>query len=200
MKIQAWGWLTAGVLALGLNGFYQDGGFAWAHQVASKIEHNANAVLALASGHTDNFLAEARFLTSDTSDPSCQWQRQLQRVQTRVAVMQARAQARSDEGAARFEVMSARQQAQLARLQASRERMQAELEAQRDRWQAEFNQANFKPVRFESVEIPAAEFGSSDCRALRVKVPHVHVRVPQPPRVQVEVPQIHIDVNGAGPI
>ena len=28
----AWGWLAAGVLALGLNGIYQDGGAAWAHR------------------------------------------------------------------------------------------------------------------------------------------------------------------------
>ena len=30
---QAWAWLAAGVLALGLNGFYQDGGAAWAHRI-----------------------------------------------------------------------------------------------------------------------------------------------------------------------
>ncbi len=30
---QGWGWLAAGVLALGLNGIYQDGGAAWAHRI-----------------------------------------------------------------------------------------------------------------------------------------------------------------------
>jgi hypothetical protein len=33
---KAWVWLTAGVLALGLNGAYQDGQFAWAHRLADR--------------------------------------------------------------------------------------------------------------------------------------------------------------------
>jgi hypothetical protein len=34
---QAWGWLAAGVLALGLNGIYQDGGAAWAHRAVTQV-------------------------------------------------------------------------------------------------------------------------------------------------------------------
>ncbi len=34
---QGWGWLTAGVLALGLNGIYHDGGAAWAHRIATGL-------------------------------------------------------------------------------------------------------------------------------------------------------------------
>src|SRR5271170_250460 len=34
---QGWGWLTAGVLALGLNGFYHDGGVAWAHRIMDHV-------------------------------------------------------------------------------------------------------------------------------------------------------------------
>ena len=34
---QAWGWLAAGVLALGLNGMYQDGGAAWAQRVVNQV-------------------------------------------------------------------------------------------------------------------------------------------------------------------
>jgi len=34
---QGWGWLAAGVLALGLNGFYQDGGAAWAHRIMDHV-------------------------------------------------------------------------------------------------------------------------------------------------------------------
>src|SRR5512146_565200 len=32
---QAWYWLAAGVLALGLNGYYQDGGFQGLHRLAN---------------------------------------------------------------------------------------------------------------------------------------------------------------------
>jgi len=208
MKTQAWGWLTAGVLALGLNGFYQDGGFAWAHELVSKVEHSANAVVALASGHANDFLTEARFLTSYKQSPSCPLTTQLARVQTRMAVIHDRAQ--SGEGIARLEVMSARREAALARLQASREIMQAQIEAQRDRWQAAFERANFKPVRFESMEINPVEFGSPDCGAIRVQVPHVRVRTPRVrvPQVEVpqvripriDVPQVRVDVGDAGPV
>jgi hypothetical protein len=210
MKTQAWGWLTAGVLALGLNGFYQAGGFAWAHQLASKVAHSANAVVALASGHANDFLTEARLLTTDRQSPSCPLATQLARVQTRMAVIHDRAQAQTDEGMARLEVMSAREQAESARLQASRELMQAQIEAQRDRWQAAFERANFKPVRFESMEINPVEFDSADCGAIKVQIPHVHVRTPRVrvPRIEVpqvrvpriDVPQIRVDVGGAGPV
>src|SRR5579862_2201205 len=33
---KAWYWLAAGVLALGLNGAYQDGEFQWAHRIADR--------------------------------------------------------------------------------------------------------------------------------------------------------------------
>ena len=33
---KAWYWLAAGVLALGLNGAYQDGQFGWVHGIADR--------------------------------------------------------------------------------------------------------------------------------------------------------------------
>ena len=63
MKTQAWGWLTAAVLAAGLNASYHDGGMQWAHRIADRVEHNSNAVLALATGHADEFVTEARVLS-----------------------------------------------------------------------------------------------------------------------------------------
>lgn len=202
MKRQAWAWLTAGVLALGLNGFYQDGGLQWAHQLVERIEYSTGAVLALASGHADRFLAEARMLTGRNETASCQRARQLARVQTRVAEIQARTQRQTDESLTRFEVMSARQQAELDRVEANRARIEAQVEAQRQRWQAAFNRGSFDPVSFESVEINPADFGSRNCGAIRVQVPRVHVRVPRPPRVQVHIPSVHVNVESvsAGPV
>src|SRR5215469_1149640 len=65
MKTQAWGWLGAAVLAAGLNSSYHDGGLQWAHEIADRVQHNTSAVLALATGRADQFLAEARMLNLD---------------------------------------------------------------------------------------------------------------------------------------
>lgn len=61
---QAWGWLAVGVLAAGLNAAYHDGDFAWAHRIADRAQHVSGAVVALASGHADRFLAEAETLSA----------------------------------------------------------------------------------------------------------------------------------------
>src|SRR5215475_5533004 len=60
MKIQALGWLAAGVLAAGLNSSYHNGGLEWAHRIADRVEYNTSAVLALATGHADRFYNETR--------------------------------------------------------------------------------------------------------------------------------------------
>ena len=114
---QAWGWLAAGVLALGLNGFYQDGGAQWAHQIVGRVASRSGSVLALASGRADQFLSEAGLVTARTQTSSCRLATALARLQTRVA--------RGQSDFARFEGLSARQEAALARLQANRARMQA---------------------------------------------------------------------------
>jgi hypothetical protein len=202
MKTQAWGWLIAGIMALGLNGFYQDGGFAWAHRAVNEVERSTGAVLALAFGHAEQFLAEAQLMSAASKAPSCPWERRLDRVRTRIAQAQARleaqTEAQTDQQFARFEVMSARRQAELARFQADRDRLQARIEAQQARWQAtadRFNSANFDPVGFESVEINPADL--TDCGTIRVQIPHIHVRVPRPPRMRVHVPSVHVQVEGA---
>src|SRR5215831_1299560 len=66
MKTQAWGWLAAAVLAAGLNSSYHNGGLQWAHEIADRVQHNTGAVLALATGRADEFLAEARMLKADS--------------------------------------------------------------------------------------------------------------------------------------
>jgi hypothetical protein len=67
MKTQAWGWLAMAVLAAGLNASYHDGGLQWLHRAVDQMEHSSAAVLALAAGHTDQFLAEARLVSSQSS-------------------------------------------------------------------------------------------------------------------------------------
>jgi hypothetical protein len=150
MKSQAWGWLTAGVLALGLNGFYQDGGAAWAHRavdrVVGQVADKSEAVLALAAGRADWFAAKSDMLAERNETGSC-----------RVAAMMARVQshfARAQSSAARFEVMTARREAALARMEANRARLEARMAG----------------LRF----VPAA-LTPSVCPRVRISIPRVHV-------------------------
>jgi hypothetical protein len=157
---QAWGWLVAGVLAAGLNASYHNGGLQWAHQaieqIADKVEYRSQAVLALASGNADRFLAEARMLTARNETASCPLAASMARVQNRVALSQAR-----------LNLMSAREEAQLGRLEANRARMEAQVEAQVAR--IRIPAMAFNPV---AVRVPA-------CPRIRVEVPRVPmVRIP----------------------
>lgn len=68
---QAWGWLTAGVLALGLNGFYQDGGLQTVHQFFGLVGDRSAAVLALATGRADEFIVVAQHVAAHTNALSC---------------------------------------------------------------------------------------------------------------------------------
>ena len=115
---QAWGWLAAGVLAAGLNAAYHDGGFAWAHRIADRAQHVSGAVVALASGHADQFLAEAEMLTARNDDPVTEF--------SDAAVARADQQmARVEAAYARAEAFSARSQAHCARIAAERARIDA---------------------------------------------------------------------------
>jgi hypothetical protein len=187
---QAWGWLAAGVLALGLNGFYQDGGARWAHQVVERVASQISTGLELSGARADQFLADARLLqardeatflrlTSYTQSRLCGLAGALARVQT----ANAQSEARHD----RFEAMPARQEAAFARLEANRVRMEARLAAAT----ARFSTANFtfNPVAFNPVKVPA-------CPRVRVNIP----RVPQIKIAAPTIPAIHIEALSAGPI
>jgi hypothetical protein len=181
---QAWGWLTAGVLAAGMNASYHNGGLQWAHQVVDQIANHAQygsaAVLALASGRADQLLSEARLLTVRDKTASCPLSTTLARVQTSIAQTSiARSQARVD-------VMSAREEAQLARLEADRERMEAQIEAQVAH--VRIATSAFAPVDFKSIPAP-------------VVCPRVRVNIPRLPRIKMPVmPVIHIETGAAGPV
>lgn len=166
MKTQAWGWVATAVLAAGLNSSYHNGGLEWAHRVAGLIGHNSNAVLALATGNADKFLAEAQIISAQKS-PSCPFSRALGEIRRSIAP------SRADFN--QFEAMSvelrARQEAQLARIEANRARVEAQI--------AHLNMANFNPV---VVRMPR-----SVCPRVRTSVPRVPViKMPSMPIVQAE--------------
>jgi len=167
---QAWGWLAAGVLALGLNGLYHDGGAAWAGRAVDRviecIAERSQPVLALATGRVDRFVAKARMEASRSESVSC-------RVGTLVACLRSSLSQENSAGAAdgfaRIEEMSAREEAALDRWEANRSRIEAKI---------------------NRVRIAPADFNPVMCPRLRVSVPRVHI----------SVPVVHVDPFGAGPI
>jgi hypothetical protein len=118
---QAWTWLTAGVLALGLNGFYHDGGAAWAHRgvdrVAGQVANRTEAVLALASGRADWFAAKTNMVVAKNETSSCRLATTMARYQLHLA--------RAQSGMACFQAMTAREEAAFSRMGPSRARVEA---------------------------------------------------------------------------
>ncbi len=194
MKTQAWGWLAAAVLAAGLNSSYHNGGLQWAHDIADRVQHNSKAVLALATGRADQFLAEARMLNADrafdsaadvdatdktevadTEHAQCPFSAAMAQVQSTFTESQ------SDFD--HFQAMSARQQARLARIEANRIRIENQVRARLAR--VRIQTADFTPV---NVEIP------------QVTCPRVRVRVPRIPRIKVPAPDVHVEFSEPGPV
>jgi hypothetical protein len=180
MKTQAWGWLVAAVLAAGLNASYHDGGLEWAHRIAGSVEHSSNAVLALATGHADRFLAEAQILGARQETASCPLSTALARVQSRIARSRVGADHFSDNLNDSFEVMSAREEAQMAKIEENRARIEAEV---------------------ARINIPAADFAPAVVSLRKVACPRVRFTMPEMPRIKMPVaPVIHVDVPSAGPV
>lgn len=168
---KGWGWLAAGVLALGLNGVYQDGGGAWAHravgQVFDRIAERTGPVLALAAGRADLFMAKTSTVAGREQTSSCRFATAVARAQSRVA--------RSQMGFASFDATSAREEAALARVEANGARIEAQVARVR-----------FAPVAFDGVRVPVV------CPRLRINIPRVSI--PQVPVVRV--PLVHVDMLG----
>ena len=163
MKTQAWGWLAAGVLALGLNGFYQDGGAQWAHQIVNRVTRESEGALAQATGRADWFLAEARLASAQREATSCPWQESLARAQAKMA----RAQAEVD-------AMSARRQAQLDRFEANRTRMETQLA-----------RVQTPAFSFRTIEIQAPN--APVCPRVHVRIPRPpQIRIPAAPVIHIE--------------
>jgi hypothetical protein len=172
-QTQAWGWLAAGVLTLGLNGIYQDGGAAWLHRnvdcVMSRIADRSGPALAL--GRVDWFMAKANLAVARNETASC-------RMSTALARMQAE-MARARSGFAGLEAMSAREEAAMARVEGERARIEAQTARVR-----------FLPAAFDAGRIPVI------CPRVRVEIPRVNI--PQVPLVRISAPVEQVE--GLGPI
>jgi hypothetical protein len=86
---RAWGWLATGVLALGLNGIYHDGGAEWAQRTMARFidqtSERTQPILALASGRADLFMAKSRMAATRKQRASCRFARSVAHIQTRMA-------------------------------------------------------------------------------------------------------------------
>ena len=199
MKTQAWGWLAAAVLAAGLNSSYHEGGMQWAHGIVDRVGHNTGAVLALATGRADQFLAEARMLKLDRNADKVVTSEE--NAQCPFAAAMAQVQTNLDETQSEFDgiqALSTREQAKLARLEANRARVQAQL-------QAKLARIRFADNNFTAVD--DTDFTPVVVRVPRIQCPRVRVVTPRIPRVRVKIPRIEVpapvlevDNSGAGPI
>jgi hypothetical protein len=151
MKTQAWGWLAVAALAAGLNASYHDGGLQWAHQIVDQVGHNTSAVLALATGRADQFMAEAQLVTRHKQNSECPLTAALARMDTSMP---------SDFEVERFEMISAREQAQLARLEANRARIEAQV-----------SRIRIPAMAFRPVVVAAPKL--SVCPRVRVNIPRI---------------------------
>ena len=171
MKTQAWGWLAAAVMAAGLNASYHDGGLRWAHEIANQVKHNTGAVLALATGRADQFVAEANLVAAAKQSSPCPLAAALAEARTVVVPTQVELR--------RFEVISAREQAKLARVEAERARIEA---------------------RVAQLHIPAMAFNPVVVQAPRSVCPRVRVSMPRIPAVKIPaMPVVHVE-NGFGSV
>lgn len=228
MKTQAWGWLIAGVLAAGLNASYHDGGLHWAHEAASQLQHGSAAVVALATGRTDQFLTEARFVVARNESASCRLSATLEKMRAGIERSQARMsdqeaedqtdQLRTDEAQAsedradearvdEAQMEAARTvqdqwtESRLADFQAMSDRDQAQLNvlvAQRDRMEARI-QAQVNR-RLARVRIPAVEMNPVAFRSFHMTsaCPRVQVNVPRMPSIRI--PAVHVEASSGDPL
>lgn len=201
MKTQAWGWLTAAVLAAGLNSSYQNGGMQWAHEIVDRVQHNTGAVLALATGRADHFLTEARMVSVDRQKSKCPF-----------AAAMAEAQRSFDRSQSEFDqvqALSDREQEQLARLEAKRARIEAEVQSRLARIQFADNGFTFTNSTFANQDFSFTNDGANPVvvQVPRIHCPHVRVNTQRIPRVRVRIPRIDIPApvvevsnSSAGPI
>jgi len=184
MKTQAWAWLTAGVVALGLNGFYHDGGAEWAHRVAERLSDQSAVVADRISGRAEQFLENAGMVAARSETASCRLSTALARAQTTMARTQNRF--------AHFQVMSARKGAQVVELEMNEAQLEQRVEAQLARVQ--FASAVVDPVQVRVV-CPRVRVNVPVVRIPRVEIPDVNIpeiRIPEVRFPRVSIPRLPV--------
>lgn len=111
---KAWYWLAAGVLALGLNGAYQDGQLGWAHVLAGR----ATAAVERATLRGQHFVAMAEIMLGREPQAFGRTQAAIERIQNRMVCDRvARAQRQMAMAQVREQLAQARVQQKMAMVQ-----------------------------------------------------------------------------------
>jgi hypothetical protein len=200
MKTQAWSWLTAGVVALGLNGFYHDGGAEWAHRVADRISDQSAVVAERVSGRAQQFLDSAGMVAARSETASCRLSTALARAQSEMA----RTQNRFANFQANFQAMSDQQGAQVVELEANQDQLEAQVE---QRVEAQLARVQFASAVVDPVQVrvvcPRVRVNVPVVRIPRVSIPEVsipRVNIPRLPLVRIPAPVIADADSDTGPI
>jgi len=119
---KAWYWLAAGVLALGLNGAYQDGQLVWAHVLVDRAAASVERV-ALRGQH---FVAMAEVMLGREPHALAHTEAALERVQERMACDRiAQAQRHMAMARVREQLAQAKMQRKMAMVQMKMDRVRA---------------------------------------------------------------------------
>lgn len=202
MKAQAWAWLTAGVVALGLNGFYHDGGAAWAHRIAERISDRSDFVVQRVSERADQFVAEVRTSAVRDETASCPLSTALAGFQSAMAGTRFAQTKLAQTNSVELDRMTVREEAQAARsevIQARAEARAAQVEARVD---AQVAHMHFAPAAFERIVIDPVKIRVV-CPRVRVNVPAVRipvVNIPRIPVIRIPAPVIAGAESDTGPI
>lgn len=204
MKTQAWAWLTAGVVALGLNGFYHDGGAEWAHRVSERISDRSDFVVQRVSERADQFVAEVRTAAVRDETASCPLSTALAEFQSRMAGAGfAQNQTRfAQTKLAHFEGMTDREQARVDRSEAIHARAEARAAQVEARVDAQMARMHFAPAAFERIVIDPVKI-QVVCPRVRVNVPALRipvVNIPRMPVIRIPAPVISGSESDTGPI
>jgi TolA-binding protein len=188
---KAWYWLAAGVLALGINGAYQDGEFAWAHRIADR----STAMVQQVRNEGCRLVAMAEMLLGRDSSGVERVQDQLARVQDQVSRRQMERMQRQMEMA----------QYQVERAQRMVVMQQDEPCSHSHRFMVQVPEVNvpavnvraFVPnvnvpaVTVPAVTIPAAQI--PEIRVPQVTIPRIDVPTVRIPAVKI--PPVHVQVD-----
>ena len=166
---KAWVWLSAGVLALGLNGMYQDGQLGWAHNLSCRAERFADQV----TERGLRYVTMAEVMLGRGPESFGRTEAALQRIQTK-GVCQRVATA----------------QRQMAMAQVREQIVQAEVQRKLDMAQAKMDR-----VRMVTIDKADRFRNCPGLSRVLVSVPEVvNVDLPNLPEIQVpdipEIPQV----------
>ena len=169
---KAWYWLAAGVLALGLNGAYQDGQMGWAHVLVDRAAASVERV-ALRGQH---FVAMAEVMLGREPRVFAHTQAAIERVEERIACDRiAQAQRHMAMTRVREQLAEANLQRKMAMVQMKMDRVRA----------MTINRAN----RFRNCDgLAKVVVNMPDLSNMNIEMPNIpDIQVPDIPEVNVVV-------------